>query len=104
MEGMFDADADVFVPAPIAAGPWSTKALHGGVPAGLVGRMIDRWENSDDQWRLTRLTVELLRPVPMAPLRVAIEPRRLGRRIQVLDAVLLDQTETARRRPPVGSS
>lgn len=68
--------------------------MHGGPPAALVGRMLDRWQNDDAEWRLTRLSVELLRPVPVAPLHISIEPRRIGRRIQVLDAVLNDENDT----------
>lgn len=92
--GVFEAHRDRFQPNPIGAGPWSSKAMHGGPPSALVGRMLDRWQNSDGNWRLTRLTTELLRPVPLAPLRVEVEPRRSGRRIQVLDAAVIDDTDT----------
>ncbi len=64
--------------------------MHGGPPAALAGRLLDSWENDNKAWRLTRLSVELLRPVPLALLQVAIVPRRTGRRIQVLDAVVTD--------------
>jgi hypothetical protein len=65
--------------------------MHGGPPATLAARLLDRWQNDDDRWCLTRLTVELLRPVPLAPLHVSISPRRSGKRIEVLDAVVTDQ-------------
>lgn len=68
--------------------------MHGGPPAALVGRMLDEWDDNNGAWRLTRLSVELLRPVPVAPLRVRVEPRRQGRRIQVLDAALRDESGT----------
>lgn len=93
-DGVFDADGHRFVPRAIGAGPWSSKAMHGGPPAALVGRMLDRWDDNDGAWRLTRLSVELLRPVPVAPLRVRVEPRRQGRRMQVLDASLHDESDT----------
>lgn len=93
-DGVFEADGNVFVPQAIGAGPWSSKALHGGPPAALVGRMLDRWGDSDGAWRLTRLSIEMLRPVPVAPLRIRVEPRRQGRRIQVLDAALHDAAGT----------
>lgn len=51
--------------------------------------MLDH-EPGDTEWFLTRLTVELIRPVPMGPLQVAIDLRRPGRRVQVLDAVITD--------------
>ncbi len=93
-DGVFHADGHLFVPRRIGAGPWSTRSLHGGPPAALVGRLLDRWGDNDGSWRLTRLSIELLRPVPLAPLRIGIKPRRQGRRIQVLDAVLCDESDT----------
>ena len=93
-DGVFDVDGQTFVPRAIGAGPWSSRAMHGGPPAALVGRMLDEWDDNNGAWRLTRLSVELLRPVPVAPLRVRVEPRRQGRRIQVLDAALRDESGT----------
>lgn len=93
-DGVFEADGHTFVPRAIGAGPWRSQAMHGGPPAALVGRMLDRWDDNDGGLRLTRLSVELLRPVPVAPLRVRVEPRRRGRRIQALDASLHDESDT----------
>jgi hypothetical protein len=95
--GLFGRDGDVFVPGVITTGPWSDTAMHGGPPTALVGRVVDAWENDDRAWFLGRLTMELIRPVPIAPLRVLIEPRRFGRKLQVLDAALVtaDGTEVA---------
>jgi hypothetical protein len=46
---------------------------------------------------VTRLTVDLMRPVPTKPLTVATSVVREGRRIQVLDAVMASEgTEVAR--------
>jgi hypothetical protein len=56
--------------------------------------MLDRWGDNDGAWRLTRLSVELLRPVSLAPLRIIVEPRRQGRLIQLLDASLRDESDT----------
>jgi len=86
--GLFIRDGHRFVPQPIAAGPWDPGALHGGPPASLVGRLILDHEPGDASWFLARLSVELVRPVPMAPLEVAITVRRPGRRVQLLDAVV----------------
>ena len=82
------AGADTWMPTPIACGPWSPEALHGGPPTALVGRAIMAHEPGETDWLLSRLTVELIKPVPLAPLRVRVENRRPGRRVQVLDAVL----------------
>src|SRR5690606_22209409 len=92
--GIFEPDGDRWVPTPIATGPWSPDALHGGPTTALVGRLIVEHEPGDTAWFLSRLTVELLRPVPHAPLSVAVELRRPGKRVQVLDAVLRDPDGT----------
>lgn len=92
---VFSADGERWVPSPIAAGPWDRAALHGGAPTALVGRLMLEHEPGDTAWFLSRLTVELIRPVPMEPLLVRLDLRRPGRRVQVLDAVItaLDGTE-----------
>src|SRR3546814_5039460 len=63
-------------------------SLHGGPPTALVGRVLLDHEPGDTQWFLSRLTVELIRPVPLAPLKVDVTMRRPGRRVQLLDAVI----------------
>src|SRR5690606_32343992 len=78
--GIFEPDGDRWVPTPIATGPWSPDALHGGPATALVGRLIVEHDPGDTDWFLSRLTVELIRPVPHAPLSVAVELRRPGTR------------------------
>jgi len=92
--GIFEPDGDRWVPTPIATGPWSPDALHGGPATALAGRLVLEHEPGDTAWFLSRLTVELIRPVPHAPLSVAIELRRPGKRVQVLDAVVTDPDGT----------
>lgn len=93
-EGIFEPDGDRWVPTPLATGPWSPDALHGGPSTALLGRLILDHEPGDTSWFLARLTVELIRPVPRAPLSVAVEVRRPGKRVQVLDAVVTDPDGT----------
>lgn len=93
-EAVFEPDGGRWVPTPLATGPWSPDALHGGPSTALVGRLMVDHEPGDTSWFLARLTVELIRPVPHAPLSVAIDIRRPGRRVQVLDAVVTDPDGT----------
>ena len=90
IEAVFTPDGSRWMPSPIAVGPWDRNALHGGPPTALVGRLMLEHEAGDTNWFLARLTVELIRPVPRAPLEVRIEVRRPGRRVQLLDAVITD--------------
>lgn len=92
--GIFEPDGHRWVPTPIATGPWSPDALHGGPATALVGRLLLEHDPGGTEWFLSRLTVELIRPVPLAPLSVAVEVRRPGKRVQVLDAVVTDPDGT----------
>ena len=68
-------------------GPWDPGAEHGGAPAALLARAIERAQPGADM-RVARVTMELLRPVPIAPLRVETEIVRPGRRVQLVAARL----------------
>lgn len=93
-DAVFFPDGGRWVPTSIAAGPWDVGALHGGPPTALVGRLMLQHDPGEADWFLTRLTVELIRPVPMAPLQVKVDLRRPGRRVQLLDAVITDADGT----------
>jgi Thioesterase-like superfamily len=82
---IFRRDGDAFVPTGHARGPWDPDALHGGAPAALVARAVERLA---PEMRLARLTLEILGPVPLAPLTVEAELVRPGRRFQLAEATL----------------
>lgn len=97
-ETIFDLDGDVLVPTVLARGPWTPDAQHGGPPAALLARAIERTDGGA-AFIVTRLTVELLRPVPIAPLRVRSRISRPGKKVQLVEASLLvvdDDLEVAR--------
>lgn len=84
--GLFVAQADgAFMPTLHSRGPWSLDALHGGPPAALLARAIERCDPRPDM-QVARLSVELIRPVPASPLRVEARVTRPGRRVQLIDA------------------
>ena len=68
-DSVFVREGDVFTPSQLARGPWSPDALHGGAPAALLAGYAEQLVN-DPEMFLSRLTIELVRPVPMAPLSV----------------------------------
>lgn len=72
---------------PATAGPWSPDAQHGGPPSALAARALERHEPAEGQ-RLGRVTVDILRPVPVAKLTVRTRTVRPGRRVALLEAVL----------------
>ena len=54
---------------PSTAGPWGPDSQHGGPPAALLGRAIEGLV-PDGSRTVGRVTIELLGPVPVGPLRV----------------------------------
>lgn len=76
-------------PTAWAVGPWSPDALHGGPTVALLAREAERAGDADApeiSWHPSRLTVELLRPVSLAPLRTSATVVRPGRKIQIVDS------------------
>lgn len=84
---LFDLDGPHFLPTALARGPWSPDALHGGPPAALLARAVERFEGGE-AFFVARLTVELLRPVPVEPLELSVRLVRPGRKVQLVEATL----------------
>lgn len=88
MDALFAPAGDgLWQPADLTRGPWDPGAQHGGAPAALLAALIERAEPGS-ALRVARLTVELVRPVPLAELRVEVEVVRPGRRVQLVAARL----------------
>jgi hypothetical protein len=85
-----------FVPSDLARGPWDPNAQHGGAPAALIARAVERVESLVPM-DVVRLTYEFLRPVPLAPLDLVTQVLRDGKRVQLVEARLrADEQEVAR--------
>ena len=92
-------DGEWFVPNEECCGPWDPAACHAGPPTAMIARALERVLPSA---RLTRITVDLDRPVPMAGFRVVAEVVRSGRTVSATRASLLD-TDGKERVRAVGS-
>jgi len=86
-EGFFRVDGDTLVPAAFATSPWG-PVLHGRLIGGLTARAAEQTRAADPELACCRLTVDLFRSVPLAPLRVETRRVRAGRRIAVLDVTI----------------
>jgi hypothetical protein len=75
-----------FQPTEHSRGPWSPDLLHGGPVGALLAHELWSSTPSDEQWFPARLTVDLMRPVPLAPLDVTTTVLRAGRKAQLLSA------------------
>lgn len=77
--------AGCFEPSELSRGPWSPDHQHGGAPAALIAGVFDSVE-APVPMRIARLTFDLLKPVPIAPVEVTTEVIRPGKRVQLVAA------------------
>lgn len=80
-------DGERFVPTDWTRGPWDSKAQHAGPPAALLGRAIEALDPVGEM-QVARFTLEVLRPIPLTPLKVEARIPRPGRRVQLAEATL----------------
>lgn len=93
---VFDVDGDVAVPTELARGPWSPHAQHGGAPSALLAGRLEAFDPGPATFP-ARFTLELMRPVPLSPLRVALRTIRPGKKVQLVQGSLFaDDVEVVR--------
>lgn len=78
-------------------GPWDPGAQHGGPPAALLARELQRVGGHSPDWRFARISVDLLGPVPVGELSVSAARIRDGRRVALFEADLSTGTRVAAR-------
>jgi hypothetical protein len=83
-------DGDRYLATELTRGPWDPGAQHAGPPAALLGREIERLDDAEE-FLVGRVTFEILRSVPIAPVRVSARILRPGRRVQLVEAELCDE-------------
>jgi hypothetical protein len=93
---LYVPDGDRFVPTVATIGPWDRKAQHGGAAAALLARAVEVVD-APIPVQVTRLTYDLWRPVPLAPLTIRTTVVRPGKRVSVVEAALVaDDVEVMR--------
>lgn len=94
----FVRDGDTYVPTAIARGPWG-ETVSGTYVGGLLGHVVECDTDPDPEVHPARFTVDLLRPVAMAPVDTRSTVVRRGRRLWLVDAELVQAgTVVARAR------
>src|SRR3954471_19840098 len=97
-ESFYEPDGDYYVATELTRGPWDPGAQHAGPPAALIGREVERLGGGriggedGPPAQVGRITYELLRSVPIAPLRVEARIVRPGRRVEMFEAMLADES------------
>jgi acyl-Coa thioesterase superfamily protein/acyl-CoA thioesterase superfamily protein len=86
-EAFYSLDGQLATPSELTRGPWDPNAQHAGPPSALLARALELCEPRDGA-RVARLTVEILAPIPIAPLTVTSRVARPGRSVELLEASL----------------
>ena len=96
-DSFYEPDGELFVSTENTRGPWDAGSQHAGPPAALIGRAIERLGGGrlaggeGPPAQVGRITYEIMRPVPIARLRVDAEVVRPGRRVELVQAILADE-------------
>ena len=88
MPPVYRVDGNNVVSSPDAAGPWDPRMQHGSAPASLVTWAAERIP-TPVAMDIARVTIDLMRPVPVGPLTIATQVLREGRKIQLCQIKLL---------------
>ncbi len=89
-DAFYEPDGDRYLATELTRGPWDPGAQHAGPPAALLGRAIEGLPDAEE-FQVGRVTCEILRSVPIAPVRVSARVLRPGRRVQLVEAELSDE-------------
>jgi hypothetical protein len=81
----YELDGDSVLPSELTRGPWDPNSQHAGPPSALLGRAVEA-----EGTLIGRMTIEVLRPVPLAPLAVTSGVIRPGRNVELLEAALYE--------------
>lgn len=87
LEPFFRIDGDTAFASKHTCGPWDSTAQHGGAPTALIAWWVDRMPSAAPM-RIARISIDLFRPVPVAPVQVATALLREGRNIQLVEVRL----------------
>lgn len=71
---------------PLTTGPWDPGSQHAGPPSALLGSALEDVLEGP----LARITIEILRPVPVAELTVTTDVVRPGRSVRLAEGTLAD--------------
>lgn len=86
-DAVFEVEGALARATPWAAGPWDPGLMHGGAPSALIAWAAEQVETPTPM-RISRLTIDLLRPAPVTEYAVETEVLRQGRKIQLVQVRL----------------
>jgi len=90
-EAFYERTNDGFHPTDYVTGPWDPTKSHAGPPAALLIAQIGA---AVPGMGITKVSYEIPRAIPKVPYRIRVDIVRPGRRIQHVDAAILDDEGT----------
>lgn len=91
-EALFRLDGDLLIPGVLCRGPWYEGSLHGSAMLAALARGAEQ-HPTDVPRQVVRLTIDMMRAAPMAPLRVETSTVRSGKSIDFVDVALYAEDE-----------
>src|SRR6202007_38565 len=88
MQAIYRVDGSRVITSSDAAGPWHPQMQHGSAPAALVVWAAESLPTPAPM-QIARITIDLMRPVPVGDLTIETEILREGRKIQLCGVRLL---------------
>jgi len=96
VEAVYAGEGAVITPAEFATGPRNPAVQHGGALAAMLARAIEAVQ-PPGPGQVARVTIDLIRPVPLTALKVTTRTLRNGRKLQLTGLVLTaNSTQVAR--------
>jgi hypothetical protein len=90
-DAFYEPDGGRYRATELTRGPWDPGSQHAGPLSGLIARELERLgADGDAVGRIGRITLEILRPVPIATLAVSARVLKPGRRVELCEATLSD--------------
>ena len=93
---LFERDGESLVPTPLARGPWFPDTQHGSPVLGLLARAVESVPSARPV-HVARLTADLMRAAPLAPVELRAQVRRSGKYVDFVEAVLTADGEECAR-------
>lgn len=84
---IFHSEGDTLVPSTLARGPWYHGSQHGSAMLGLLARAVER-HPSTQPMQVARLTIDLTRAAPMAPLTTPTRTIHAGKSVELVEATI----------------
>ena len=97
MDAIYRVDGQRVVPSSDAAGPWDAGMQHGSAPAALAVWAAEAIPAAMPM-EIARVTIDLMQPVPVAPLTLQSEVLREGARSSFARSGFCSATSSSGRR------